>query len=194
MGQFGSKGGLSRVAPVKKSAFLLYGTSVKAAKELREAFTQRVARAFPGVYVRDISALNYTDIRVLHQILEKQGYTPTIYAKEAALPRHVTESWLRVNSTYGMLRQSRDARDMNLIVLGKHGVMEMVAHAVTMLEAAGAKPVKGPSEVDRIRTQQKQQDLLTKKRENDQLLQAKQRELSNKSREQYQKLTQPKGK
>jgi hypothetical protein len=181
------------VTQVKKSAFLLYGTSVRAAKELRESFTQRVVRAFPSVYVRDISALNYTDIRVVHQLLEKRGYTPTIYVKEGALPTTVTESWLRVNSTYGMLRQSRDARDMNLIVLGKHGVMEMVAHAATLLEAEGAKPAKAPSEVDRLRTQQKQQDLLTKKRENDQLLQAKQRELSKKSREQYQKLTQPKG-
>lgn len=176
----------------KKPAFLLYGTSARAAKDLREAFTQRVSRVYPSAYVRDISALNYTDIRVLHQILEKQGCATTIYVKEGKLPRSVTESWLRVNSTYGMLRQSHHARDTSLIVLGKHGVLEMAAHASMMLEAVEAKPVKGPpSEVDRLRTTQKQEEVLMKKHGNNQLLQAQQRELQQKSRAQDQKISQP---
>lgn len=185
MGLTESKGVVEKLKPV----FLLYGTSKAAAWALQESFEKTIRPAHPTVQFFNVSGRSAVDIKQFHRTLKEHGYTPTIYVKEAALPRVVNESWMKTQTTCGELRRW----NQNLIVLGKHGILEMVTHVETVLEAEGQAPKpKETSEVQRLQVQQKQEELLTKKRQSDQMLQAKQRELSKKSREQQQKLTKPK--
>lgn len=172
----------------RQPAFLLYGTSPKAAQEMRESFARTIRPAHPTVRFRDVSGMSYVEIRQLHRLLEQKGYKPTIYVKEAPLPRMVTESWVKQQATYGLLRSGSVASA--IVTLGKYGILEMVTHVESVLEAETTTP-KQPTEVDRLKTQQKQEILSTQERQNSQLLQAKQRELQKKSREQQQKLANP---
>ncbi len=170
-------------------AFLLFGTSNASARQLRESFERYVKRVHSTVRYRDISELTFMDIKRLTRLLEHRGYAPTIYVKEAPLPRTITETWVKTSAIYGQLR-----RLPNTITLS--GTREMVIHAETVFEevkhgAAGAP--KEPSEADRLRSSQKQGDVLAKRREGEEMLAAKERDLQKQSREQLDKLNQPKG-
>jgi nicotinic acid mononucleotide adenylyltransferase len=186
--------GLTESTRSRKPAFLLFGTSRTAAGQLRDAFEGTVQKAHPDVPYRDISGMSYAAIRTLRRRLFEHGYMqPTIYVMEGVLPKAINEAWLQTNSTYGMLRKGMT---QNLIVLGQYGIREMVTHAETVLEevkhGSPTKP-KEPSESDRLRTNQQQELLLAKKRQGDEMLAAKQRDLTKKSREAEDKLNKPKG-
>jgi hypothetical protein len=181
--------GLTESTRHRTPCFLLYGTTRASARDLREAFERYVKRVHPTVRYRDISEMTFMDISRLRRLLESRGYAPTIYVKEAPLPRTVSESWLKTSAVYGQMR-----RMPNVITLS--GTREMVIHAETVFEEVkhGNAPAnREPSEADRLRISQKQQDLLAKRREGDEMLAAKERDLQKKSREQLDKLNQPKG-
>jgi hypothetical protein len=182
--------GLTESIRHRTPCFLLYGTSRASARQLREAFEHYVKRVHPTVRYRDISEMTFASILGLKRLLEQRGYAPTVYVKEAPLPRTVSESFLKTSAVYGQMRQS-----LKPIVLS--GTREMVIHAETVFEevkhTSGSVTPKQPSEADRLRVSQKTQDLLTKKREGEEMLSAKERDLQSKSREQLSKLNQPKG-
>jgi hypothetical protein len=169
--------------------------SVQAASALRETMArtsvprvqtfdrkaERLMEQHQPLYV-DVSGHSYIAVRALHRNLEERGYQPHIYVKEAALPRQLSEAWINQQATYGLLREGL-ARDLRIIIDAKH--------LLALVEAEVKKP-KEPNEVDRLKLQQKQQDLQLKTTQNNDLLQAQERELQAKAREKSQKILEPK--
>ena len=174
-----------------KHAFLLYGTSPKASRQLREAF-YRLVPVHPNIEWADCSTLSYRNIHRLNEQCRDCGYKTTIYVLEGKLPLALDESWVKKLSTYGFLLHDTK----NLVVLGPHGLLEMVTHLETMLEAEkqDVGVDKEPTESDRLRAAQQQELLATKQRQGEELLQTKQRELQDKTNKDQQKLREPKTK
>jgi hypothetical protein len=170
-------------------AYLLYGMSREAAQALREAASstgmQRVKNiAYPMTTVLgeqqqpffvDVSGHSYDAVRLAKTQLEDFGYKTHIYVMEAAMPCVLDEGSLNRLTTYGMLRK------LNAVTV--HEARQIVA----LMEAEAPKP-KEPTEVDRLKVDQKRQSLQMKTRQNDDLLQAKERELEKKSREDSEKI------
>ncbi len=164
----------------KGRAFLLYGVSPKAVRPLREAF----ADVNPKMW-RDVTGKTFGDIKKLYQMAESKGYDVTIYTRDSTL---MTESVIRHKSTLGLLKESfaRDIVDVQFSdeVNAAHAVGH---HAKRLLEAAVTKP-KPPSETDKLRIQQQRELLLTKQRQGNELLAAKQRELTKNTQEASRKI------
>lgn len=166
----------------KGTAFLLYGTSPKAVAPLVEAFsTLPIGKKM----WRDVTGKAFADIKRLHTMAESKGYKVVIYTRDLPV---LTESVIRHKTTLGLLKEAY-ARDI-IDVQSRGDVYaagDVALHAKNLLEAEGAKP-KAPSEVDRLRIQQQRETLLTKQRQEQELLAAKQRELNKKAREASSKL------
>lgn len=179
-------------------AFLLYGMTPRAAKSLREAMTHTGvprlqafnAQTMPLLEARqsfyiDLSGHSFGAMCELSRLLESMHYAQHIYVKEAPLPVQITESWLAQQTTYGLLRTKNP-----VILSPSTGARQLIEHVRTILEAGEAP--KEPTEVDQLRMQQKKSLLLTKTQQNNDMLQAKTRELEKKSRESQEKIDQPK--
>jgi len=144
-------------------------------------------------FVVDTQDHAFADIKRAHAVIEAAGYAPIVYAR---LPGNVpmTESTLWEATTRGLVQQEL-ARSVVLV----RRLAEAVARINTVLvnEVNTARPPgapKVPTEVDRLKDTQKQQLVLTKQRQAQELLQAKQRELAKKSRDDMNKIktgTQP---
>ena len=170
-----------------------FGTHVRCARvvltDIRDGRTRRLMEH--GVpFVVDASGARESAIVEMHRLFEERGYATYIYAKEMPLPRTLTESWVKQQATYGTLRTSF-SRDL-LVMSHDAPMTEMVDHAWKVLSEAEAGKPKEPSEVDRIKAQQKQSDLLTKKRQSDEVLAAQERELEKNADEKLAKMDEPK--
>lgn len=180
---------------MKGQAFLLYGMSAQAASLLREAMaatnlprvqtfgtkaTDKLLEARKPFYV-DVSGHSYLAVRGLHQNLARNGYQPHIYVKEAAMPTVITEGWLALCSTYGMLRAA--LRDDMLVIKNSKHLREAAAKAF--------KP-KQPTEVDRLKLAQQKREIMQKTQDSNEILQAKERDLEKKAREKTAELQKPK--
>jgi len=159
----------------KGPAFLLFGTSPKAALPLREAFTHVEKSRW-----RDVTGKSFADIKALYLMAESKGYAVKLYTRDLGL---MTESVVRHKSTLGRLKEAF-ARD---IVDVQHrndvdAAFEVCAHARAIMEAAPAKP-KVATEKDKLKMQHGRELLLTKQRQGQELLAAQQRELTKKTQE-----------
>jgi hypothetical protein len=184
----------------RPNAFLLYGFSPTVVEGLQTrlpvdtVMTQELQGSSARVrnimemcdpMMVDVTDQGYADILHIRNFVEQVGYAPTIYiCGHMAGP--ITESWIGRMTTSGLIRKGmmREA-----VVLDSHEAV--LTHATRQLKEADAKPggLKTPSEVDRLKDTQKQQIVLTKQRQAQELLQAKQRELAKKSREDMNKIT-----
>lgn len=183
----------------KHPAFLLYGMSSQTAKYLRETFLRftkvpRVQTLTPALmeagkpFFVDVSGHDSASIRQLRRTLQEANYRAYIYVFEAAMPRQLSESWIQQQATYGFIRQFA-----NILIVENRGLKRLIEHVEAVLEAEepkGPKPAKEPTEVDRLRDSQKQELLMTKNRQNNDMLQAKMGELKKQSRETSEKLQQ----
>lgn len=116
------------------------------------------------------------------QIVEVRSVTPADAVRDVR--KHVTETFGRqVKCT------SPKCADFNVphSTLTDRPLCLTCRQPMVLVESTPGVP-KQPSEVDRLKTNQKQQLLLTKQRQSQELLQAKQRELQKKSREDSNKI------
>lgn len=157
---------IHRVHPV---SFFARTPEVRSVMEMRD------------VFFSDVTQCSAADVRQMHRLLENAGYKIAIYlCPETRGP--LSESAMRVMTTAVFVQEAL-ARDAYTV----QNARQMMAHMVELLEAAGDKP-KEPTEVDRLKNNQKQQLLLVKQRQSQEMLQAKQRELQKKSREDMNKI------
>jgi hypothetical protein len=188
-------------------AFVLYAMTKTDAQTLHEAFVKHVR--CPRVPMSDLysartkhlmetgtplfidaSGLPLSDIDGVHKLLERADYATYIYVKEMTLPKVITEAWVKNSSAYGLLRE-KYARD--LCVLSADASPDlMVEHVWRVLTESEAAQPKQPTEVDQLQQKDKQETLLLKKRQSDELLGAKTRELEKKSADDMAKLNAPK--
>lgn len=186
----------SRYTP---DAFLLYGYSQEQAEHLgvRVGVTSLAADEFERMtplsrnvmemsdpFMINMTGLSFSAIKRLHRLVESLGYAPTVcvYGRGS---QPMTESRIEQNATSGLI-QAELARDV--VVLESE--QKTFAYMASLLrEAEGPATPKQPSEVDKLKDTQKQQTLLMKQRQAQDLLQAKQRELQKKSREDMNKIS-----
>jgi hypothetical protein len=137
-------------------------------------------------FVVDVSGCSTVDIQTMHSLLESVGYETTIYLSGEQLRGPVTEARVTQLSTRGTLLQSRALRTVML-----ERSKDVIEHLKTMLREEPGKmgPPKVPTEVDRLKAKQKQDLVLQKERDAQALLQARQRELAKKSREDINKIS-----
>lgn len=180
-------------------AFLLYGMTLKAAETLRATMqrtnvprvsvfneqTDALMKTHQPFYV-DVSGHSYATISTLRKDLRRAGYQTHMYVKEGALPTMLSEAWVEQMSVYGMIRVGLLSE---LVVLD---AKRSASHLLKLVREELTPKPKAPTEVDRLKTQQKQQLIMLKTQQNNDLLQAQTRELEKKSREQQQKLSEPK--
>jgi len=188
-------------AIVHPKAFLLYGIApavvesislqvpcdqLHADDVLRQSALTRNIMEMRDPFIVDVSKQSYVDIKHIHGLAERAGYAPTIYLR-GRTTGPMNEAWIKSAMTSGLIQQGL-ARDV--VVLEAISVEQLYAALKEMLREAETKTaqVKTPSEVDRLKDQQKQQMVLTKQRQAQELLQAKQRELAKKSREDMNKI------
>lgn len=181
---------------MKGRAFLLYGMTAQSAQDLRESLyrsdikrvqtfdarAQKVMEARQPLFT-DVSGHSFAAIQNLVKLLEARKYTTTIYVCEAPLPRYISEGWVKQQSTYGMLRLK-----FPKMVVVEDGACALAHARRTLKEEGGSPQVKQPTEVDRLKERQKQQNVQTKERQGQEVLQAKTRELQKKTREDQQKI------
>ena len=110
---------------------------------------------------------------------------------EAAL-YGVTERAVRLTAPYGRFRFSVERREHR----GRHAFGQLDYRVTVDYPTGATLPIKPkePTEVDRLKFQQKRQELSLKTQQNNDLLQARERELQKKSREDQEKLGEPKTK
>lgn len=166
----------------KGRAFLLYGTSPVAVAPLREAFVNIDRKLW-----RDVTGKTFSEIRRLYQMAEAKGYVVTIYTRDLPL---MTESVVKHKSTLGLLKESfaRDLVDIQHVnpIEAAHWTGHHLHRLID--EATVVKKPKPPSEVDKLRLSQQRELLLTKQRQGQELLAAKQRELTKKTQDASRKI------
>jgi nicotinic acid mononucleotide adenylyltransferase len=166
-----------------KLAFLVYGTSPDDAAPLLEAFRGL------DYNVTNMTGRSFGDVCLRHRLLESQGYQVRLYVRSRhARTRPLSES-LNNLSILGGLRKEL-ARDLVEVVHkdDAEAAFDVRVHARKLNEALSVEPPKEPTEVDRLKVQQKQQLVATKQRQNDELFQAQERELQKKTREDAEKI------
>ena len=145
-------------------------------------------------FVMDVSGHSFAQIRHLHGLLESAGYQTYMYVQGHA-KGSISESRIRDLTTQGLLQLGIPRC---LALESFHPATQMVRHMNMVLREEGPTvPVpntkspagKVPTEVDRLKAQQKQDTIMTKQRQTVELLQAKQRELAKKSREDMNKIS-----
>lgn len=177
-----------RPASERPKAFLLYGVTPADAKPLREAlvdFSFAPETHKNPIYIDPTpTGRSFSFIQQLHRIWEQKGYQVTIYVRNRT--RLMNESTVRGQATLGLIldRLARDVVDV-AAPSDSEAVRLVREHARALVMEA---EVKQPSEVDRLKVQQKQQELALKTRQGQELLQAKQRELQAKARKSSQKI------
>jgi hypothetical protein len=180
-------------------AFLLYGP---AAAELAEAvlehttmqaLTPRDILLNSPRYVKllssklpfaiDVRNESYVTIQHLHGLLESAEIVPTVYVYQKRA-RIMSEDNVHRMTTVGLLKRGL-ARDIVEVVTPGMMIQSMIA----LMEADRTEVgLKTPSEVDRMKANQKQQQIMLKTRQAQELLQAKQRELAKKTRDDMNKI------
>lgn len=150
-------------------------------------FAKQLACKLP--FAIDVRNESFVNIRHLHGLLESVGVTPTVYVYDRR-GRVVSEDTVLRMTTSGLIKRGL-ARDVVCVLTAE----QMIEHMVGLMEAAGGEGkgatevgLKAPSEVDRLKATQKQQDLMTKQRQAQELLAAKQRELAKKTRDAMNKI------
>lgn len=195
------------------NAFLFYVPGVNAAP-LFESMTHQAGCVTltpaevlrPSLRVRNILEMrdpivvnvthhSFAQIRHLHGMLEQAGYQPQVCLRAASAGR-LSESQIRDLTTEGLLQEGFPRSVVRLE--SARPATQLVQHVVKTLSEEGSTlpiPVaksaapKVPTEVDRLKAQQQQDIVMTKQRQALELLQAKQRELSKKSREDMNKIS-----
>ena len=128
---------------------------------------------------------SYVTIRHIHGLLESAKVTPTIFMGTPRT-RVMNEDSVKIMTTQGLIKRGL-ARDV--VEVATAGVM--LQHMIRLLEADQQKTdvgLKAPSEVERIKATQKQQEISLKSRQAQEILQAKQRELAKKTRDDMNKI------
>lgn len=182
----------------RQRAFLLYGPVVSGlAEAVREhttmqTVTPRDVLFDTAAYQRLLSSKlpfavdarneSYLTIKRVHLKLESTGIVPTVYIHQRR-QRLVSEDILGHMTTSGMLRIGL-ARDV--VEVATPGTM--IRSMMNLLEADQAPKLKVPTEVDRLKANQKQQEIMMKTRQAQELLAAKQRELGRKTRDDMNKI------
>lgn len=182
-------------------AFLLYGPATAGLAEAVQEhttmpeLTPRDILLTSPRYVRllssklpfaiDVRNESYVTIQRLHGLLESAEIVPTVYLYQRRA-RIMSEDNVLNMTTSGLLRRGL-ARDVIEVSSAGHMIQSMIdiMEAETQKTAVGLKP---PSEVDRIKANQKQQEIMLKTRQAQELLQAKQRELARKTRDDMNKI------
>lgn len=162
-------------------AYLLFGTGPTARQGLLEAF----GRWFPNALYRDVSELPYHDIGRVYRQLVSSGYQPTVLVSEETLPLTLTEDWVRSQTIFGQI-QAQTEMPVYLVNVRRPSSFVRI---VRMVEDSGAmKTPKEPTEVDRLKVKQKQEVIMLKKQQADELLNAQERELEKKERDDMAKI------
>lgn len=127
----------------------------------------------------DMCAESTSGVQMVRGRLEDVDVVPTIYVYQGR-QRMMSEDALQHLATLGTIRNAFQGRVVDIATPG-----HMIRHMnTTLAEVTGApKPPKSSTEVERLQASQKQQTLMLKGRQAQELLQAKQRELARKSRE-----------
>ncbi len=141
-------------------------------------------------FVIDASGAGLSTLRNVQRVLESRGYATYFYVKEMAFPKVLTEAYLQQQAIYGTLRQ--DFADNLVVMTPDTQLSEMVEHVWTVLQEAEGGKVKTPTEVDQLKQKQKQEDMLTKRRQSDEVLAAQERELEKGADEKLAKMNEPK--
>ena len=134
----------------------------------------------------NVSEESYVTIRHIHGLIERAGVAPVVCV-HTRRARVVSEDRVQRMTTLGLIKRGL-ARDIVEVATAGH----MIKRMVQILEAEGGTKTevgnKPPSEVDRIKATQKQQEISLKSRQAQEILQAKQRELAKKTRDDMNKI------
>jgi hypothetical protein len=189
----------------RQRVFLLYGppvaglsAAVREYTTMPELTSEDVVRNTPR-YLRllesklpfaiDVSQMSFVPIFHLVQGLRTDGIQPVAYIYETEkIPGIVlSEHQVRRMTTVGLIR-----RTLKESAVGIPTRRQMIRHMTSVMEAQqeqGAQSgPKVPSEVDRMKATQKQQEIMLKQRQSSELLGAKQRELAKKTRDDMNKI------
>lgn len=185
--------------------FLLYGPQVAGLSEAVQEHTTMVALTPRDIslqsprfvkqlssklpFVIDVRNESYVAIKHLHSLLEAANITPLVYV-HAGRGRVVSEDAVLHMTTAGLIKRGLTRDVVEVATAG-----QMIQHMIGIMEAMGGEGkgttevgLKTPSEVQRLQATQKQQDLMTKQRQAQELLAAKQRELAKKTRDSMNKI------
>lgn len=145
-------------------------------------------------FLMDVSGHSFAQIQHLCRLCESAGYKTHMYIQGHGT-RSISESRIRDLATQGLLQAGiRRCR----VLESFHPAAQMVRYIASVLNEEGPTvPIpatktdtsKVPSEVDRLKAKQAQDTVMTKQRQAMELLQAKQRELAKKSREDMNKIS-----
>jgi nicotinic acid mononucleotide adenylyltransferase len=182
-------------------AFLLYGPpTASLAEAVRDVTTMPEltprdillrTQAFQSVlssklpFAVDVANESYVTIHHVHGILESSEIVPTVYVCPSR-GRIITEGGIQHMTTSGLIKRGL-ARDTVEVASAGH----MIQHMIDVMEAEVRKTKVGmqaPTEVDRLKADQKQQEIMLKQRQSQELLQAKMRELQKKTRDDMNKI------
>lgn len=183
----------------RQRGFLLYGPAMAGLAEAVHEFTTMTrltprdvlfsSPAYRGMlssklpFAVNVTNESYVTIRHVHGILESAAIVPTIYVYGGGT-RVVSEDSLHHMTTMGLVKRGL-ARDVVEVQTRR----EMIRNMVGLMEADKTEVgVKAPTEVDHLKANQKQQEIMLKSRQAQELLQAKQRELSKKTRDDMNKI------
>lgn len=186
-----------KITESKQHGFLLYGpkTLAEAVNEFTTAteLTPRDILLNSPRYVKllssklpfaiDVTNESYVTIRHIHGLLESAAVVPTVFLYQGR-ERVMNEDRVKTMTTAGLLKQGL-ARDV--VEVASAG--RMIQSMIDLFEAEKTEVgLKTPTEVDRIKATQKQQEISLKSRQAQELLQAKQRELAKKTRDDMNKI------
>lgn len=180
-------------------AFLLYGPATAGLAEAVQEHTTMLTVTPRDIllnsprYVRlmssklpfaiDVRNESYLTIQRVHGLLESAEIVPTVYIYDRR-SRIMSEDNVEQLTTVGLLKRGL-ARDV--IEVATPG--RMIQSMIDIMEADRTEVgLKTPSEVDRLKANQKQQGIMLKSRQAQELLQAKQRELAKKTRDDMNKI------
>jgi hypothetical protein len=132
-------------------------------------------------FIVDAETASWPSVRQLVASLDTRQVRPVVYVKES-VRLNEGHDWIRMRTRHGMMRV-----EVPCAVITE-SMRDVYTHMRdTLVTEADMKP-KQPSEADRLKVSQKQQEIELKQRQGREMLQAKSRELQKKSREDANKL------
>jgi hypothetical protein len=141
-------------------------------------YTKLLSSKLP--FAIDVRNESFLTIQRVHGLLESAEIVPTVYVYDKH-SRIMSEDSVNQLTTVGMLKRGL-ARDVIEVVTPGRMIQSMIDIMETDVR------LKPPSEVDRLKANQKQQEIMLKSRQAQELLQAKQRELAKRTRDDMNKI------
>jgi hypothetical protein len=154
-----------------KLTSLVFGASPSALRKLQEQFST--------VAFVDLTCESMAHIREAYRLAQTLGPVG-VYVVQRPLPKTLTEAWVREAATIGLLRSELPATTVS--------TFREIRRCLTALVEANGAADKQPTEVDRMKFDQSKEKLSLRKRQDDELLHAKERELERKERDDLAKL------